>query len=255
MLPAERLSTILESINNNGSANVEELVELVHVSESTVRRDLNKLTKRGLITRTHGGAVTKTISTAYERRARDKCQIQQEEKDKIGQYALKYISDGESIILDSGSTNLALARNLKQKKGLTVITYDLRIALESQISQDSQLVVTGGIRRDMFDVLIGSEAERFIRGLSVDKAFLGADAIDMVKGLTNAGFAEISIKQEIIKAAKEVILLVDHTKFGKTALIKVASLEEVDHIITDSGIDPDCLRKIKKQGIWVETAD
>lgn len=255
MMPAERLSKILECINTNGSANIEELTKLVDVSESTIRRDLKKLADKGLIIRTHGGAVTKTISTTFEQEARNKRFLQKEEKEYIGQLAANYVSDGESILLDSGTTTLALSRFLKYKKGLTVITYDLRIALETELTSDSLLVVTGGIRRDGFDVLVGSETENFIRNLSVDKAFLGADAIDLEMGVTNAGFAEVSIKQEIIKSAKEVILVADYTKFGKTALIKVASLEDIDHIITDSRVDRDYIQRIERLGVWIEIAD
>ncbi len=254
MMPAERLSKILESINENGSANIEELTKLVSVSESTVRRDLKKLAENGLLIRTHGGAVKKSSSTTFEQQAQNKRLLQQEEKEQIGKMAAEYISDGESVLLDSGTTTLALARYLKEKRGLTVITYDLRIALETELSSDSSLVVTGGIRRDGFDLLVGSQTENLIHNLSVDKAFLGADAIDLEMGVTNAGFAEASIKQEIIKSAKEVILIADYTKFGKTGLIKVASLEEIDHIITDYQVDQNYLEKIERLGVRVKIA-
>lgn len=255
MLPAERLQKILNYINNNKSANVKELGELVNTSESTIRRDLDKLVMRGLINRTHGGAVTNALSTTTEKKAEEKRNLKWNEKDYIGKYAAQYISDGESIIVDSGSTTLSLCRNINNKRDLTVITYDLKIALETALGPNCSMIVTGGIRRDDFEVLIGSETESFIKRLNVDKAFIGTDAVDLDKGLTNATFAEVSIKQEIIKAAKKVILLADYTKFGKTALVEVAPLEEIDIIITDSGIDQEVFEKIKKKGIWIGLAD
>ncbi|MFW6029775.1 MAG: DeoR/GlpR family DNA-binding transcription regulator [Halanaerobiales bacterium] len=252
MIPAERQKKILNYINNNGSANIEELINLVGVSKSTVRRDLKKLSKKGLINRTHGGAIKKTKSTSFEPSPKEKRFKQLSEKKKIAKITKKYIRDGESIILDAGSTNYAISQELEDISNITVITFDLRIALETKLSNDSRLVVPGGVRRENYEVLIGSHVENFFRDVTADKAFLGADAVSLDRGITNATFSEVAIKKQIINSAKETYLVVDHTKFGNTTLVKVAELSVIDYIITDSKIKPEIENKLKKLGVLIE---
>jgi DeoR/GlpR family transcriptional regulator of sugar metabolism len=252
MFPAKRQKKVLEYINEQGSANIEELLNLVKVSQSTIRRDLKKLAQKGLINRTHGGAVKKTSSTSFEMRPKEKRFKQLKEKRYIAKIAANYILAGESIILDAGSTNYAIAQELADKKNITVITFDLRIALETELSHESVLVVPGGIRREDYEVVVGSNVENFIRDLSVDKAFLGADAVDIEHGITNATFSEVTIKQQIIESAKETFLVADHTKFGRTSLVNVADLRQVEYLITDNKIKQKTVNKLEKLGIWVE---
>lgn len=252
MIPAERQAEILKYINNNGSADIKELMDLVKVSKSTIRRDLKKLSNKDLIERKHGGAIKKTMSTTFELQPRDKRYKNMKEKKQIARLALEYINNGDSIILDAGSTTYAISQKLKEKDRLTVISCDLRIALETDLSNSSKLIVPGGIRRNDYEVLIGARAENFLRDLSVDRAFIGADSIDLERGITNATLAEVSIKQQIINSAKETILVADHTKFGKSTLKKVAELAQVEHIITDKNIDTIIVEKLRKKNIWVE---
>ncbi len=251
MLPEERLNKILEHIKENKSAEVDELAKLFGASKSTIRRDLKKLDRKDIVQRTHGGAVLANVSTSYEKKAQEKRMINPNKKQHIGKIAAKYVYENESILLDSGSTTLQVAKNLYDISDLTVITYDLRIAIDTELSSNSSILLTGGVRRNGFEVLVGSETEKFISKLSVDKAFLGADAIDFKSGITNATFAEVSIKQEIIKSAKEVILVADHTKFNNIALVHVTSLDKIDKIITDKEISSDVLEKLEEKGLEV----
>ena len=234
MLPAERRQRILELIQHSGSATVEELAEAVGSSSSTVRRDLDRLAALSLVIRTHGGAVLPTHSTAYEKRYTEKRILRQHEN-HIGKAAAEFVQEGETVILDSGSTTLEVARNLAAKKHLTIITNDLFIATEITYHPSTTVIVTGGILRPGFNVVVGSATESFLMSVHVDKSFLGGDAVDFDYGLTNATLSEASVKQLMIKAAREAYLVVDHTKFGQRALAKVADLESFKLIVTDHG--------------------
>ncbi len=255
ILPAERRKRILEHIQQNGSGRIEELAAVLGVSEATVRRDLSILETDGFVDRTHGGAVLPETSTAFERLYPEKRAILSEEKQAIGIKAASMISDGETLILDSGSTTFEIARNLTFHKNLTIITYDLFIASSIIYDPSTTVIVTGGVRRDGFNILVGPIAEELLRQVRVNKAFIGADAVDFTQGITNATFTEVSIKRLIIEAANEVILVADHSKFGKLALAKVCSLDQVDHIVTDQKVDDSILQGILRLEIPYTVVD
>ncbi|WP_324716564.1 DeoR/GlpR family DNA-binding transcription regulator [Carboxydochorda subterranea] len=251
VVPAERRRRIVEFLRANRSAKNEELAAALGVSVATVRRDLDFLATQGLVSRTHGGAVLPESSTAYERLYSEKRVLFQDEKRRIGQAAAAMVADGETIILDTGSTTFQVAHHLAGHKNLTIITNDLLIAAILEFDPTTQLVVTGGIRRSGFSVLIGPITEDLLRGVKVNKSFLSADAVDLTHGISNATFAEAATKRLIIEAARQVVLVVDHSKFGGMALAKVAGLERIHHIITDSGVSPDVLQGLERLGVPV----
>lgn len=164
------------------------------------------------------------------------------------------VADGETLILDSGSTTLEIARQLAKRKDITIITNDLYIASTVSYDPTTTLIVTGGVRREGFNVLVGPIAEELLRKVRVNRTFLAADAVDLAYGVMNATFTEIQIKQLIIQAAKEVVLVADHTKFGKAALAKVCSLTDIHHVVTDTGIADSVLEELKRLGIPVTLA-
>ncbi|MBO8127165.1 MAG: DeoR/GlpR transcriptional regulator [Firmicutes bacterium] len=249
MLPAERRQLIVDLITEHGSASVEQLMEATGASSATIRRDLDRLASLGLVSRTHGGAVLPRNSTTYERLYPEKRNINTKEKQRIGRVAAQLVADGESLILDSGSTTLEVAKNLTGKKNLTIITNDLFIATEIQYDPSTQVMVTGGALRPGFNVLYGSIAEAFLSSVNVDKVFLSGDAVDFERGLTNATFDEAAIKKLMIRAGREVYLVVDHSKFGKVVMAKVADLRQFKSIITDSKLSETDQRELKRLGI------
>ncbi len=251
-IPAERMKQILAFIEEKGSVQVKELAGFQQVSEATIRRDLIELEQQGTIRRTHGGAVIVTRSTSYERVYQDKTMLQAAEKKRIGVAASRYISNGDTIFLDTGTTIYQLGRALHEKQNLTVITNDLCIASSVVLHPSSELIVTGGVRRECFNVLIGSITENFVRNLRLDKVFLSADAVDVEFGVSNANFIEAEIKTVAVHAGKEVILLADKTKFGKTALKRVCTLSEVDRIISDTGLSPAIVSQMAERGMALE---
>ena len=236
-LPATRKAAISRYINSKGSATIRELANLLNVSDATIRRDLDALSCDNIVERIHGGAQASRASrTSFESAYGDKSNYMVEEKKRIGFRAAAYIEDGDTILLDSGTTSLQIALNLSEKKNITVITYDLHIANSIVIDPTSTLVVTGGIRRPGFGVLTGSMVQDFIQGIRVDKTFLSADAVDIDFGVSNATLHEADLKKALIHSGQKVYLVADHSKFGNLALVHVCGLSDVDLIITDTGL-------------------
>jgi len=236
MIPAERRARLLAIINEAGFAQVSSLSEELGVSDLTIRRDLQFLEKEGVVIRKRGGAISRVKNVTMEMPYRIK-QVQNSEiKKKIAQAALTCIEDGNSIILDSGSTTFELANLLTQKKRLSVVTNDLYIATKLGTNPDINLICTGGIIRPNVFSMQGTLAENCIRNLSVEYTFLGADAIHGKNGIFNVNFEEIPIKQVMIDSAKKVILLADSSKFSIRGFAKVCNLSRLDCVITDEGI-------------------
>lgn len=247
MLPATRQQKILGYIQEKGSAQVKELADYCHVSEATVRRDLDEMAQAGSIERTHGGAMIQS-STTFERVHREKMELMLPEKKRIAKMAASLVSDGESIFVDSGTTAFFLAQQLTAKKDLTVVTNNLDIACSVPLDGSSTMVITGGMRRENYNVLVGSTTEEFISGLYVDIAFLGCDAINSQSGVFNSNFLEIGVKKQITRIGKRLVLLTDHTKFRRNALAKVCNLRDIDVMISDKGLDGAIVREVEEAG-------
>lgn len=250
MLAAERHDKILRLIRERGSVEVNELGGLLNVSIVTVRRDLDKLASEGLIVRTHGGAIRNDLSrTTPEPPYDEKKKLYVEEKRRIGLAAAEMVEDGETVILDSGSTTFEMVRPLQSKRDLTIVTNDLIIAKELSSHHSLSVVMVGGLVRSGIFSSWGTYAEEMLRNLNADKTFLAADAVDLKRGVLNTTPAEVPVKRLMIEAGRKVILLVDHSKFFKTALAKVCGLEEISHLITDSDLPEEVGQLLKIQGV------
>lgn len=249
IIPAGRHQKIVEYMKEHGSAQIKELADYLEVSDATVRRDLDELDAQGVLVRTHGGAVRKNDETSsFERQHKEKMMIMLDEKKRIAKSAASLIQEGETILLDSGTTSYYLANELADIPNLTVITYDLFIGGNITLHPTSTMIVTGGIRRQGYNnVLLGSMVEDYIRNIRVDKAFLGADAIDLDFGISNTNVQEANVKRLLVQAGKQVILIADHSKLDRVALIKVCGLCDVDGIFIDKGVSENSLDRLKKK--------
>ncbi len=246
----ERFQKIMNILSQKGNASTTYLASLLGVSESTIRRDLNEIAKTNeMVERVHGGLMLKSDKVGTELMFDLKLDKNIDQKRKIAKKALEFVEDGDSIILDSGSTCFQISKLLYQKKGLRVITADVKIAEELGKFAEVETIIIGGIVRPGYYSIGGELALEVLSKFSVEKAFLGIDAIDIKKGITNASMFEVGIKKDIIRNAKQVIAVCDHTKFGKVALAKVADLKDLDIIITDSGIDESFIEAIENRGI------
>ena len=254
MFPSERKQKIMTILAETPAVKVTELSELFQVSEVTIRRDLQELEEAGLLKRTHGGAVSITAAS-FEPALIEKEEEHLEEKKAIARAALDLISEGDTILLDAGSTTLQLARLLKtSKKQLTVVTNALNIAWEISFDDSIDLILTGGHLRHRTLSAVGPVAENTLQGLYVDKVFLATNSLDVERGLSTPNIYEAQTKQRMTKAGHEIILLADHSKFGRISLGFVCPLTAIHRLITDAGALPADLARLREQGVEVIVA-
>ena len=248
MMANQRRDKILEFLREDGSAKVIELSKIFKVSEVTIRQDLEKLEKDGLVKREHGGAFLKEV----ELQVRNFALMNQSNLDKkasIGLTAANLIEDGDTIILDSGSTTTEIANHLSGRKNLTVITNALNIALLLGAQPGIELIMTGGEFKPPTLSLTGQKAADFFHDVHVDKLFLATAGISLRSGLTYPSLSDIVVKKAMIDVAETVYLVADSTKIGKGAFASLGALSLIDFIITDSGIKESHLQLFRDHGI------
>lgn len=254
MFPEERRQRLLSALEQNYSMSVGELGKLLGVSEATVRRDLNHLQKRGLIHRTHGGALL-TSPRKFEPTYVEKKDRFLPQKQRIGRVAAAMVEDGETVILDSGTTTLQMVRHLREKKNITVITNSVHLIEEMEANEGLDLVVIGGRFRFSTRALVGSMAEENLRNFHADKVFIAANGCTIAEGLTTPNFTEAYTKRAMVQAGSKVIAVLDHSKFGEVSLTTIAPLSQIDMIITDDGIDKKLQKELEKMGVQVIIAE
>ena len=234
MLPHERRKLILEKLVENEKISIEQLGDQLNVSAMTIRRDLAYLEEEEKIIRTHGGAILNKRLIA-ESSFQTKKEKNSDQKRKIAYTALNYIQGQSTILLDSGTTTLEIAKLLKNESGLTIITNDIKIAselLESKV----KVIVLGGELQNNIGALLGSLTEQVLESLYVDLFFLGAHAIDLKAGVTAPTYEKASIKKLMVKAAESTWIVADSSKFNQKSFTKVCDLSGVNGIITDGGL-------------------
>ncbi|HEY4784983.1 MAG TPA: DeoR/GlpR family DNA-binding transcription regulator [Bacteroidales bacterium] len=230
-----RREKILEMIQEDGHVKVADLGRIFKVSEVTIRQDLERLDNEGIIIREHGGAYLKSISS----QVRSFTLQHRENMDKkvlIGRKAAEMIQDGDTIILDSGTTITELAKNLTNRKNLTIITNALNIAMMLGGEPSINVIMTGGEFKAPTLSLTGEKAAAFFSNLHVDKLFLATAGISLKAGLTYPSISDLVVKKAMIDAADTVYLLADSTKIGKSSLASLGALSLVNYLITDNGL-------------------
>jgi DeoR family fructose operon transcriptional repressor len=249
----ERKNRILQMLNEHGKLLVPDLCEVFSVSPATIRNDLGELESCGLLQRTHGGALCNE-KTRYKLNSYQKAIGQLEEKRMIAQFAAGLVEDGDAIAIDTGTTALEFAKSLGGKRDITVVTNDLQIAAQLEQSASATVLVIGGVLHKGFHCAVGPAAARMLAELTVDKAFMSAHGVSLVKGLTVPDMNQAEIMRAMIGIAGEVIALCDSSKFGRTAFAQVAPVEAVDRIVTDANIDEQDLTAFRSRGITVSIA-
>jgi DeoR family transcriptional regulator, fructose operon transcriptional repressor len=247
LIPADRLQVIADLVRERGSVRGRELADALGVTDETIRRDLSRLEEQGVVRRAHGGAVAlrSTDETDTSFRLREHAA----EKVAIGKRAAELVRDRSSIVLDSGTTTLCLAKALHGKQDLVVVTTAVTNAIELVGNPRTTVVMTGGVIRPSTFGASGQLAAATLRGLHVDQAFLAIHSVSVGGGLTYPLFEEVDAKRAMIEAATEVILLADHSKFGRQSLVRVAPITAVQRIVTTQGIDPGEAAAIRDLGI------
>lgn len=251
----DRQERIVELLQKEGKIRVEVLADMLQVSQVTMRKDLDALEGRGLIERIHGSAVF-SHQSRFNISFLEKLHINARAKRQIAQAALNLINEGDSIILDAGTTTFALAQALavSRLKSVFVITNSLTAALElSKAGYEVQ--VAGGLVRNHSLALIGGAAVKALENHRADRAFLGAGGITVSHGCSTPSAVDAEVKQAMVQAAEEVCILTDSSKFGHNCLVRFASLSEIDLFITDSGLSSTLLNELKQNDVAIRLAD
>lgn len=248
-----RRGKILEWLREEGSARVRDLAQAFSVSEVTVRQDLEKLESDGHVIREHGGAFLKSVRQQVRAMALQHLD-NMDAKRKIGRAAAALVSDGETIILDSGSTTTEIAANILGHRDMTVITNALNIALMLGAEPGFDVHMSGGHFKAPTLSLSGERSADYFRGLFVRKLFLATAAIDLEAGLTYPALSDIAVKRAMIAAAETVILAADSSKIGARSFSALGGLELVHTLVTDSGIRDEDRAAIEAAGVRVIVA-
>lgn len=246
----DRRVYIIDKLNTTGQVDVSSLSRELAVSEVTIRNDLEKLQEKNVLIRARGGAI-KLDRVSADFSISDKHKQHSEEKKRIGAAAAQFIMDGETIILDSGTTTMEIVKNLPKTISLTVISNALNIANQLSEHPDVNLIMPGGILRKKSLSLVGSGAEESFKNFYCDKLFLAVDGIDPVYGLSTPNLEEAQINRVMISISKQVIVVTDSSKFHKRCLASISPITNIDMVITDSGILPEDQQKLENSGIKV----
>ncbi len=242
----------MEILDRQERVTVEELVRRFDVSAVTIRGDLDALADEGALVRSHGGAL-RPAETPDDVPVAVKQTRRHGEKVRIAKAAVQMVEDGETIILDSGSTTFEIARQLRtlEVESLSVITNALNVAMELATISRVRLIMTGGILRQMSYSLAGPPAEQVLDGLRADRLFLGVDGLDPDIGLMTPDVFEARLNAHMIKVSNEVVVVADSTKFHRRSLSVIAGLDTVQKVITDSGAPAERVAELEALGVEV----
>ncbi len=251
MLGPDRQARIVQLVQQH-SMSVVELSQHFGVSAMTIRRDLDLLEARGLVLRVHGGARAPEAPKASTEDMRGARNVG--EKEAIGAAAAALVEDGQTLFIDAGTTTIELARRLRERQGLTVITNSVRVLGALADCPAINLIGLGGSVYGGAWSFVGPLAEAALRRFNAGVAFMGITSLSLQEGLSEINYFEAAIKSTMIQRAQRVILLADHTKFEKVSPVSVAPLSEIDTIITDGQLSADLIAAYRKAGVEIMLA-
>jgi DeoR family transcriptional regulator of aga operon len=246
----DRQIQILQLLGRQQRLSVAEICAAFEVSQATARRDLESLAGQGKLQRVHGGAIA-LVQTPPEQPMLQRQNEQAEEKARIGQAAAALVRPKETIFLGSGTTVLEAARLLRGRRELTVLTNSLPVVNALAGADGITIICLGGMLRESELSFIGHITEQALAEVRADKVFMGTRAISLEYGLTHEYLPETMTDRAILKAGKEIIVLADHTKFGRAATVRLAPLESIHTLITDNGTPLEFLETVQERGVGV----
>lgn len=250
MLALERRRKIAELVLKNKSVIVLELSKTFNVTEETIRRDLERLEKEGLLRRTYGGAILNdNTNLDVPLDIREVTNI--ECKKLISIRVSEFIQDGDSVILDASSTTLQVAKLIKNKSNITVLTNSQKVISELADARDCKIISTGGNLKVNSMSLIGSLTIKAIKNYNADKAIISCKGIHIEKGICDSNEGEAEVKKAMITSADKVFLLVDHDKFDKVSFVSVTDFNKIDKIFTDKTLSDDWEKLMKKSNVEI----
>ncbi len=246
---SDRQSVILEAVGRSGSCTIADLMVRLSVSDETIRRDIRTLEKEGFVRKTHGGvaALHPLRDPGFRRRLAE----HPDAKRLIAKAAADLVREGDTLLLDAGSTNTFLAYALANRRNLLVVTNSIEIARILTENSTAEVFVTGGKLRAEHGGVVGSWARKFIEQFNLHIAFISAGGIDLVAGLTDYTLDDAEFTRTIIRRAKRSIVLADHSKFGRRALVSVCDFHEIDMLITDQVPTDSMYRRLEEEGVTI----
>ena len=253
MLIEERRQHVLARIRRDGRALVVDLSEQLGLSQITIRKDLEYLRAKGLIQRTHGGALAVDSGALFDPSLEQKEKLYQKEKTRIAAAAVKLVKDGQCVILDSGTTTTAIARALRQFSRMTVITNAVNIAAELANTGFEVILTGGSLRMNSFS-LVGPYAEDILKEMRADICFLGVDGFDPEVGISTPNVLESRVNRAMVQAAQKVVVVCDSSKFGRHSLAQIMPTAEIDTVITDTKLKPEYAQALRDAGVALTLA-
>jgi DeoR family transcriptional regulator of aga operon/DeoR family fructose operon transcriptional repressor len=247
----ERLDQIVSLLQREGRVSVADLSDHFGVSAVTIRNDLASLQQQGLLVRTHGGAVTRPDLNMEPPAFSLRKELHLAEKERIGRAAAALVRDGDSIALDASTTAWQIARHLKDRRELTVVTNGLFVALEFLDSPGVTIVMPGGSLRAASASLVGELGACILERYHVQKGFFGAGGFTLEEGLTDTNQYEVELKQRMVERSKEVIAIVDSSKWGQVTFASLASVAQLDRIFSDNAAPAEMVADLRQRGIQV----
>jgi DeoR family transcriptional regulator of aga operon len=247
-----RHDAIRQEIEVRGQVSIAELSDRLDVSEVTIRGDLEHLERRGILMRVRGGAIASRNRT-LEMPLEETSTTNRAEKTAIAARAAAMVKDGQTVIIDVGSTTTEMAKALSPDLDrVSVITNGLNIALILEALRGVSVIVTGGTLRPLQHSLVAPMGALLLDQLNADMVFLGCNGVHPARGFTNSNIAEAEIKQAMVRSAERVVVLADHDKIGKVASAFVADISSADLLITDDGADETMLRNLRSEGLAID---
>ncbi|WP_407331706.1 DeoR/GlpR family transcriptional regulator [Enterovibrio sp. 27052020O] len=245
-----RHQEILDLVRSKGYVSTDDLVAFFDVSPQTIRRDLNELAAENKIRRQHGGATipSSSVNTAYDARK----VMQQDAKNKLAQALVAHIPDGATLFLDIGTTPEAVARALLNHQDLRIVTNNLNAASILMVKEDFQIIMAGGEVRNRDGGIMGEATLDFISQFRLDFGILGISGIDLDGGLLDFDYHEVRVKQAIMQNSRSVMLAVDHTKFGRNAMVNVGDITQINMLFTNSPLPETIAARLQDTETLVE---
>ncbi len=257
LYPQERRQAILQLLSKQGRVMVADLSKRFGVSEVTVRADLQALAREGKLIRTHGGAVPAPIATkppSEDLRLERRKQQHPEQKSVIGAAAAALVEKGDAIYLDASSTALAIAQHIKTRQLITVLTSSLAVAQELKDAPGITVVLAGGILQRETASLIDVDGLAYFNKFNIQKGFFGAHGLAIPEGLTDISADVAAVKRELIQRCRQVIAILDASKWGRVGLATFASIDDIDMVITDPKAPEDLVHQVQQLGVEVHLA-
>jgi DeoR/GlpR family transcriptional regulator of sugar metabolism len=240
----ERHSKILKLLSKDHETSVKYLTDVLNVSSVTIRQDLNFLEQEGLLRRVHGGAVLKDADDIANRLG-----VDYEKKLKIAKRASDLVSPGETVLIESGSVNALLARELVKKENVHILTTNIFIARQFRKNLEAKIILLGGIYQHQSESMVGKITKICIDNINFSKAFIGIDGFTIETGFTSRDFFRAEISAYIVQKCKEVYIVSDSSKFGRDAIANICSPSEIKHVVTDKELSEHFSQSLTSEGI------